>query len=384
MLVVVKTGATEIHQKLPIHFSTTLSCIPHFVIYSDLEENIHGHEVHDVLASISADTKASNKDLAFYKRLQDSHRAGRHPSTLQGKDIGQLAWNLDKWKFIPMMDHALRYASSPSTKWFFFIEADTAVIWDTIFAFVSRFDPDQPWYMGSPAWIGDVEFAHGGTGWLMSRPAVEAVARQWRDDQAGVEELVARPENWAGECSLAQLLKKADIGLTHAWPILQGETPSSLDYTENHWCFPVGTYHHVNETWVTDIWEFGEEWAGGHEDVKKEPMRHRDAFDHFVYPHLAPERRGWDNLCKGGDAVTLKSVEECRKMCEARPACLQWSFKVGKWWSFKGGECRSADVVQLGESKEGAEEMVSGWMMDRVDQFRERLKGCEGRDYWVP
>jgi hypothetical protein len=63
MLVVIKTGATEIHQKLPVHFQTTLQCIPHFVIYSDMPEEINGHQVHDVLASISPDHKNNPQGL---------------------------------------------------------------------------------------------------------------------------------------------------------------------------------------------------------------------------------------------------------------------------------------------------------------------------------
>ncbi|XPS79884.1 hypothetical protein M3J09_011854 [Ascochyta lentis] len=49
VLVVLRTGATESREKLPVHFRTTLRCVPHFVVFSDLDETVEGHEVHDVL-----------------------------------------------------------------------------------------------------------------------------------------------------------------------------------------------------------------------------------------------------------------------------------------------------------------------------------------------
>ena len=44
ILVVLRTGATESLEKVPVHFRTTLRCVPHFVIHSDLDEEIEGHD----------------------------------------------------------------------------------------------------------------------------------------------------------------------------------------------------------------------------------------------------------------------------------------------------------------------------------------------------
>src|ERR1700712_5059273 len=48
ILVVLRTGATESLEKVPVHFRTTLQCVPHVVVYSDMDEEIEGHAVHDV------------------------------------------------------------------------------------------------------------------------------------------------------------------------------------------------------------------------------------------------------------------------------------------------------------------------------------------------
>ena len=52
VLVVMRTGATEIKDKLPAHLSTTFKCYPNTLILSDYAENFHGHKVHDVLSDI--------------------------------------------------------------------------------------------------------------------------------------------------------------------------------------------------------------------------------------------------------------------------------------------------------------------------------------------
>jgi hypothetical protein len=126
-----------------------------------MAEEIEGHQVHDVLDPISPSTKINNKDFVLYRKLQDYQAGDRNMSALIEGDRKN-AWELDKWKFIPMMAKALRAQSR--AKWFYFIETDTAVVWDNLFAWISRFDPSKPWYIGGQTWMADVEFAHGGTG----------------------------------------------------------------------------------------------------------------------------------------------------------------------------------------------------------------------------
>lgn len=53
--VVLRTGSTEIADKLPVHLSTTLKCYPNHLIFSDHEETFNGETVIDALASVSAD-----------------------------------------------------------------------------------------------------------------------------------------------------------------------------------------------------------------------------------------------------------------------------------------------------------------------------------------
>lgn len=69
-LVVMKTGSTELQVKLPIHFNTTFRCYPNYVIYSDVAEEFHGHQILDSLEDVDPEIKASHDDFALYRRLQ--------------------------------------------------------------------------------------------------------------------------------------------------------------------------------------------------------------------------------------------------------------------------------------------------------------------------
>lgn len=70
ILVIVRTGATEIFEKLPVHLNTTLRCISNQVIYSDYEEDIEGHHIHDVFDELSQDLRSSVPDFQMYHQLK--------------------------------------------------------------------------------------------------------------------------------------------------------------------------------------------------------------------------------------------------------------------------------------------------------------------------
>jgi hypothetical protein len=76
VLVVLRTGATESLEKVPVHLRTTLQCVPHFVIHSDLDEEIEQHAVHDVLKGVSEERRRDDDDFKLYRQLQEHGRGG--------------------------------------------------------------------------------------------------------------------------------------------------------------------------------------------------------------------------------------------------------------------------------------------------------------------
>lgn len=248
ILVVMKTGATEAYDKLPIHFLTTLSCNNDSILFSDMEMNVAGHEVHDSLDEIAEEIMKDNSDFDLYRQLQEYHRLHEDPRPLKA---GANGWNLDKYKFIHMLLKTYKYRSD--VPWYVFIEADTALIWDNLRTFLDKYDPTKPYYIGSPTYL-DIEFAHGGTGYVISGAAMKtAVGKHLDIDQKYDKEVHGI---CCGDAMIGRVLLDEQIKLTKAWPIFNGEKPLTLPFSKSHWCQPVITMHHLTAQEVSQVWNF--------------------------------------------------------------------------------------------------------------------------------
>ena len=110
---VIKTGATEVYEKLPVHFNTTLKCPPNSLIFSDFAETLDGHEMQDALANITSSIQQENPDFDLWRRLHQNGRAALDESELSTHDTADPnggggnpennGWRLDKFKNLPMV-----------------------------------------------------------------------------------------------------------------------------------------------------------------------------------------------------------------------------------------------------------------------------------------
>ena len=251
ILVVMKTGATEAYDKLPIHFMTTLSCVNDSILFSDMEMDMAGHKVIDTLDEVANDIKKDNGDFDLYRLLQEYQKLHEDPRPLKE---GANGWNLDKYKFVHMLLKTYKYRSDAS--WYVFIEADTGVIWDNMRTFLNKYDPRRPYYFGSPTYL-DIEFAHGGTGYVISQAAMEAavgkhpeLATKYDKDVHGI---------CCGDRMIGRVLLDENIKLTKSWPMLNGEKPNTLPFSKRQWCQPIITMHHMTAQEVSQVWNFEQE-----------------------------------------------------------------------------------------------------------------------------
>ena len=220
-----------------------------------MEEEIQGYKIHDALAKVNETIKATNSEFKLYQELQ--HLRSQHKSWESiGEEYSKKAWNLDKWKFLPLLDEALE--RMPAAKWYVFIEADTYLVWSNLLQWLSKFDSSQDLYLGGQSFLNDMAFAHGGTGYVLSNSAVRKVV----DDRAKRLDVYDKmtQDEWAGDFVLARALKNVGISLTPSWPMAQGETPSSLDYSKRLWCYPVISYHHMTASEINEMWYFEQNW----------------------------------------------------------------------------------------------------------------------------
>lgn len=267
VLVVLKTGVTEALDKVPVHLQTTLRCVPHYVVISDFEEKVSGVWTRDVLRNVTHDVKQTVPEFDIYNRVQKSGRGGLSQADF-GDDyngpfgrINNPGWRLDKWKFLPMIDVAL--AVHPTAKWYVFMEADTYLMWPNLIAWLSQLDASRPLYLGCQMQIGEVIFGHGGSGFVISNPAMRKVSKYRASHMKELDQLTA--SQWAGDCVLGKVLADVGVPLTWSWPMLQGSRPWDLDhfgegYNKKTWCHPVISYHHMTPADIEELWRFDQEW----------------------------------------------------------------------------------------------------------------------------
>lgn len=275
-LLILRTGATEIADRLPAHISTTFRCFPHHIVFSDYEETFLGERVIDALEFTDPDIQAHNDDFDLYRRLKAKGREGLIESELSGSESQTLSdsghneipgWKLDKWKFVPMVNRTLY--EYPHMKWYVFMEADSFVLWSTLSAYLARQDHTKPWYFGVDTYIGECVFAHGGAGFMVSQPALRIIVDYYNTHKAEIETFTNR--QWAGDCVLGQTFKDAGVPLTSVWPLVHGESTGHAYFARSWspgvpkeykqvWCYPAGTFHHMTPEATTDLWQFEQDF----------------------------------------------------------------------------------------------------------------------------
>jgi len=257
ILVVVKTGANEIHDKLPTQLLTGLRCYKDILVFSDLEQHIGPFQVHDALKNVSNTIKAQSSDFDYYRQLQDYKKNDQDISSLRRKS-GSAAWALDKYKFLHMLEET--WKMQPHRKWYIFIEADTYLVRTNLLLWLQRRDPSQLIYYGSPTYVNGEGFAHGGSGVVLSGAALSKFAE---NDQG----VAARYDNMLqseafGDYVLMKALQDKGIAFSGRWPMLQAEKPSTIpfgpgpDNGVRHWCQPIVTMHHITPEEACALWKF--------------------------------------------------------------------------------------------------------------------------------
>lgn len=185
---IVKTGASEAHDKLPTQLRTTLSCVEDLLLAGDLDFEVAGYQIHDVLKNVSQAIRDSDPAFDIYHRqrhLRDDGFALEQISrSLDDKASGHnAAWELDKFKFLPMLYKA--YTDMPDKDWYVFIEADTFLNLNNLLSWLLQLNASKILYIGSPSFMSGTKFNHGGSGYVLPGPAIRAFA-SWYPQVASV------------------------------------------------------------------------------------------------------------------------------------------------------------------------------------------------------
>jgi hypothetical protein len=306
------------------------------------------------------------------------------------------------------MVHNAFVNAPPEVEWFVLMEADTSLSWSNLLSWLNTMNSSEPLYLGSQNIITTTQFAHGGSGVVISRAAADRLALARINVGAKLydtswEDITAN--SCCGDEVLAQAFATVGVLLTHAWPLIQGETISSIDWTRGHLCAPAISWHHVSPTEIESYWQYQTEWSvehqvhhrhhrGGHRELPP-PYLFRDVFRRFVEPHLARNRTMWNNLSKDKRLVipslatpqddSLEKMEEYeQRAVESVTACAEACRLAGPehciQWMFLPGRCHLGKDLRLGTSDElEKQHWTSGWLLDRESDLLKSADGCEVR-----
>ncbi|KAF2719055.1 glycosyltransferase family 31 protein [Polychaeton citri CBS 116435] len=358
-----RTEATEVQEKLPIHLSTTLRCYPHLLLYADFKEDFQGQHITNILEGVSPQILSSHEDFDLYRRLKQSGRGSLDSSELSSAGgqsngptgrPGNPGWKLDKWKFIPMVIQTLH--EQPDKKWYVFVETDTYVFWSTLLKYLSALNHSQQYYIGSQMQIGDIIFAYGGSGFVLSNAAIRRAVDLLQDHQEEWEKVT--DGHWAGDCVLGKALRDTETPVLWAWPRL--------------WCYPTVSYHHMRPEAIKDIWEFEQKWLSstGH-NQSAAFLRHKDVFEQYIMPRIKSPKSDWDN--ESSETVgQLESPADCEKECLQRASCVQYAFQ-------SDGNCTISSGPYLGEPRDGTQ---SGWIFEKFENFTTSMAPCNDES-WI-
>ncbi|EMC95053.1 glycosyltransferase family 31 protein [Baudoinia panamericana UAMH 10762] len=395
VVVVMRTGATEIQNKLPVHLRTTFKCYPDTLIFSDYAEVFEGHQVYDVLVDVDHRIREVHPDFEHYHRLQELGRLGLedhelHSESIESGPVGKNdnpGWRLDKWKFLPMIVRTLELR--PNQKWYVFVEPDTYLVWTNLIQWLQTLNPGRASYYGSEVQIGNDIFAHGGSAFVLSNAAMNKAADIYT---AHPDEWHSRTaQHWAGDCILGTALKQAGVKLTWAWPMFQGGNPTYMKWNDSKpekqvWCTPALSYHHFLADEVERMWTFEQHRLRGLlSRIARPPssssswrreesvMYHSDVFKQFILPDIPTERMAWSNMPPDDNLphIPQLSMDACRRVCEVNDQCVQYSAGPDG--------CSVTNMANLGHAAEG---MESAWMSDRIETWLYEMDKCRRRG-WI-
>jgi hypothetical protein len=177
---------------------------------------------------------------------------------LFGEDISSMskgpeAWALDKYKNIHTAQKA--WELRPDRSWYFFIDADTYIVWSSFFAWLKRLDPTKDLYLGNTIHTLNL-FAHGGSRYLISRTSMLKIVSSVEAPKIAADFDISASTTCCGDAELAGALSHKNVSLIDAYPLINNHKLRDMPFGPMHWCQPIITMHHMSVKEVNDLWQF--------------------------------------------------------------------------------------------------------------------------------
>lgn len=425
IFLLVKTGYSVQWDRLPTHFFSTFTRFPNFAIYSDAASSMGGYEIIDILQDLPMSV-LHDPQLGLYIEQQKARQDHTYTRPPPAKD--ERPWIMDKFKNIPMLQHAWKHA--PDLDWYVIMDDDSYFLSDNLGRWLNTLDPNKPYYLGSAVAGLQHVFAHGGSGIVLSRGLMEMAFGHIHSDE-WVDEYATRAlRECCGDFLLAAFLKeKLDVGLnlSVSGKRFQGEGFVQASFNRRNWCSDIVSFHRMLPSNTELLWEYervrsNTQSSRGRvfspDDSALAPkaissITYGDIYTDFVKPYLLPMRATWDNGARDHEYSWVRdaaagtatvedylrndgysdkpytSVDKCRQACLARADCLMFRYDPYQKYcgfsssvsfgqpktSYRDGEVRQLlkqhGVIQPARTRD--ETMHSEWRLDRIRDMRKKL-----------
>jgi len=161
------------------------------------------------------------------------------------------------------MQQTLGDGHAARKKWFVFVDTDTYVDWDNLLGLLEHLDASERVYIGSPVWLPRLQFAHGGSAYVLSYGALKQLNSPGSREPKGPFYSQFGLNTTAlccGDEALARALKPKGVTLKGYWPMFNGEVPATITFRRDTWCEPIISLHHLGGEDMQRLWQWIEDW----------------------------------------------------------------------------------------------------------------------------
>ncbi|KAJ1555106.1 hypothetical protein HK405_003222 [Cladochytrium tenue] len=343
LAVAVKTGINVASDRLPIQLLTFLRHVQNFVVIGEAP----GIRVGD-LAVVDVYTGQYEASLARNESRcnKGSHLLRRGDQITA--DASSIGWQRDAHKNLPGL--RVLHDRFPEADWYLMIDDDSYVFLDNLLGYLDTQDPAVPLYMGSPNYFVGCDgvrnfadgpgFAHGGSGILMSRGAVDKL-------MPILDECIIKYYTcWGGDIRIALCMRDAGIKLEGGIGFYGGPPIRENRFPWNA-CERPKVFHHLLPSQMQRFWALEEEnRAAGRPDimsavfsafiVERDPLLVNATGDFDSGFTLARYNLPGDDF----DNVKIEDLDggrdnppaACAAKCHKESRCLAWTVDRGNCW----------------------------------------------------
>jgi hypothetical protein len=407
----IRSPGVDVYRLLPTNLLLTKHIYhDNTLLFSDIEMDIGGFHVHDLLEKYDPEFVARNPEFERYRSqmMYSEYAIELHDIKEEDEEKERkIQINLDRYKYLRMLERT--WAIRPERMWYVFMEANAYIVRPNLMKFLGQFDPEGLHFFGNEVHRNAPNpFGHGGSTFVLSAAAMRRLFGKKLEDRDKSKDGDRDKENDAllrswlphiAEMSLghdiltAFLSSELSLTMNASFPQFTGFNPSTVPYGPGLWCEPVIGLQGLRPEDMSDMWRFERDRI--EKDNITSPMSFSELYAAFVKPQpLVLPEEDWDNMSSDesnaqfnilfGDEARARhiaqhmhhghgarqeevpvhinqassdadgSFESCREACNQHEQCLQYSFSSVPTQNYNGNgetKCHLSRRLRFGVHK---------------------------------